>query len=126
MSGGEQAEGPCEALFDEGGKLVCGIMKQPTDWIAGEKSPIAVRQAFGLVIGVGIGCDDPGCEPDETAQPKIDKIKRAFMASHTVAELKAAVALITEHGTLATATSVTGLYSHSRRAYASAWNMPAA
>lgn len=55
-----------------------------------EKS-FAVRQAFGVAIGIGVGCDEPGNEPDE-----IDAIKRAVMADHAVAEIEAAVTLIME------------------------------
>jgi len=91
---GEHAKGPCPALVDDGEKFVCGVMLRPNDWLKAARSPTTLRQAFGLLIGVGLGCDDSGDEPDETAQPKIDELTAIYMARHPVEQLRLAADIV--------------------------------
>lgn len=92
---GERAEGPCPALTEDNNhKLVCGIMKRPTNWLAVRKSTSLFRQAFGLLAGIGAGCDSPGDELDETAQTKLFEIKQAYVGLHSIDALLAAARFV--------------------------------
>jgi len=95
---GERARGPCPALVEDSGKLVCSILLHPTDWLNVERGPIVLQYAFGLLIGVGAGCDDCN-ESDASAQPKMDALHAAFLAAHPAGELHAAADMIKDYGT---------------------------
>jgi hypothetical protein len=84
---------------EDSGKLVCSILLHPTDWLNVERGPPVLRYAFGLLIGVGAGCDDSSNESDASAQPKINALHAAFFALHPAGELYAAVDMIKDYAT---------------------------
>ena len=58
---GERAPGPCPALVSApDGQQVCGVMLRPRDTMQARGSADDLRRAFGLLIGAGVGCDEPG------------------------------------------------------------------
>lgn len=93
---GEHAPGPCPALERDGDKLVCGVMKRPNDWLTVLRGPTALRQAFGLLIGVGVGCDELSEkeQASEQACDDLDALHASYLAAHTLTELEAAVDMI--------------------------------
>jgi len=95
---GERARGPCPALVEDSEKLVCGILLHPTDWLNVERGSTVLRYAFGLLVGVGAGCEESSNESDASAQPKIDALHAAYLAAHPADELHAAVDMIKGYG----------------------------
>ena len=91
---GDRAKGPCRALAKDGDKLVCDVMRRPTDWLNAERGPAVLRKAFGLLIRVGAGCDDAGDEADAMAQSKMDTLLAIYLAVHSLDELQAAAEVI--------------------------------
>ena len=91
---GDRAKGPCQALVEDGDKLVCGVMRRPTDWLNAERGPAVLRKAFGLLIGVGAGCDVAGDQADAATQSKLNILLAIYFAVHPLAELQAATEVI--------------------------------
>lgn len=93
---GERAPGPCPALERDGDKLVCGVMMRPNDWLTVLRRPTALREAFGLLIGVGVGCDELSEkeQASEQSRDNLDALHAAYLAAHTLKELEAAVDMI--------------------------------
>lgn len=81
-------------MVEEGKKLVCGVLIQPSDWLSLRLRPAVVRDALGLLIGIGAGCDDPGDEDEATAAPKIEAVQATHLAAHSIAELQMAADVI--------------------------------
>lgn len=89
---GQRAPGPCPALTQDGEGWTCGVMKRPTDWLPGHsRGPTVIRQAWAVLIGAGIGCDEAGDEPDEIAQPKLDLVRDRFLGRHSREEINRAI-----------------------------------
>lgn len=75
---GERASGPCPALIQEGEREVCGIMRRPTDYLDGGVTPL--RQAWGVLIGAGSGCDDVSdIADDDEAEAIQAAIQQAYL-----------------------------------------------
>jgi len=76
---GARAEGPCPALINDDGLWLCGVMTRPKDYLTSHYGVKTLRRAFGLLIGVGAGCDEAGAEPIEIALAKLQAIQAAFL-----------------------------------------------
>jgi hypothetical protein len=92
---GDRAPGPCPAVTKSEGKLVCGLILRPTDWLPKNKNSVtAIRDSMKLCIGSGFGCDEAGEEPAATAQPALDEIRARFAARYSQADILKAVATV--------------------------------
>lgn len=89
---GERAAGPCRAMIEQDGKIVCGIMLRPRDWTGAKGAADDLRRDFGMLIGAGLGCDDAGDESDETANPKLRALGELHIQRCGVSRLHAAAA----------------------------------
>jgi|GEM_PF-1776068 len=93
---GARAKGPCPALvlIEADDRLLCGIMLRPKDWLPHRRGQTLLRKAFGLLIGVGAGCDEAGDEPEAKARPKIEVVQSAYTSARPIADLQAAADII--------------------------------
>jgi hypothetical protein len=55
-------------------------MKQPADYLKLKRAPALLSQAVAVLIGVGIGCDEAGDEPDNTALPKLRAMQKHYLS----------------------------------------------
>ena len=88
---GDRARGPCPALLPKGDGFTCGLVARPKDYVDSPRGVTVLRNAAMLLIGAGIGCDEAGDEPDETALPKLDRLQETFLGRHSRREIDAAV-----------------------------------
>lgn len=77
---GDRVDGPCPALCRDGDKLNCGLVERPKDYIRSSLSVTALRDAAKIMIGAGVGCDEAGDEPDDTAMPKLTALQIRYLA----------------------------------------------
>ena len=76
---GARADGPCPALTQTGRGFECGLILRPTDWLKSDRGVTTLREAVKTLIGSGVGCDEAGDEPDETAGPQLEAIQRRYL-----------------------------------------------
>lgn len=89
---GERVDGPCPALEAEGATFVCGLVKRPKYYLPrNPRGPTVLREAFKILIGAGIGCDEAGDEPDDTAMPKLENVQRDFARRYTRQQIEKAM-----------------------------------
>lgn len=93
---GDRAPGPCPALKQQGDKFVCGVVLRPKDYIASDKSVTALRDAVGLLIGTGAGCDDDGGEHSGAADRQIEELAQAHLRRHGIGAFDRAALMV--HG----------------------------
>lgn len=92
---GDRASGPCPALTPDGDRRVCGLVKRPRDWLPSNPHGVTpLRNAVMLLISAGLGCDEAGEEPDETALPKLRAMGDRYLSDHPRSEINAAAALV--------------------------------
>jgi hypothetical protein len=77
---GDRAPGPCPALVKrEDGGYDCGMLLRPEDYApSGRTSAHDLRKAVSILIGAGIGCDDPGEDNSAQANEALDKLCREY------------------------------------------------
>lgn len=77
---GERVDGPCPALMPSGEGFGCGLLLRPKDFLpAHPRGVTQLRAAFTILVGVGMGCDEAGDEPDHIAGPKLQDIQNRFI-----------------------------------------------
>jgi hypothetical protein len=81
---GDRADGPCPALAPAAaGAVACGLMTRPKDHLTGNPRGVTVlREAVGVLIGAGAGCDEAGDEAESTAAPKLRDLTERHIARH--------------------------------------------
>lgn len=87
---GARAKGPCPALTRTEFGYSCGVMLKPHSYLRSRRGPTVLRNAFGLLIGAGMGCDEAGDEPEETAEPKLREIQINFLNRYSKEEINKA------------------------------------
>jgi hypothetical protein len=73
----ERAEGPCPALkANPDGGFACNLVLRPKDYRKGAAHEL--RAAATTLVGVGIGCDEAGDDPD--ADSKLKAMQDSYIA----------------------------------------------
>lgn len=62
---GDTVDGPCPAIVERDGKVLCGIVLNPKKYIKRSKySADVLSRNFAKAIGSGTGCDEIGDNPE--------------------------------------------------------------